>query len=130
MQFASDALLPMERFALGGRYSVRGYRENEMVRDNGFSASAELRYDLHGDPERKDTLSIQLAPFIDTGSAWNKSEFDDAKLLLSTGVGVVVNWKDFFAECFLAYAINEPVEKIDSDLQDSGIHFRLSWSPW
>ena len=33
LQIANDSLFPLEQFAVGGRYSVRGYRENQLVRD-------------------------------------------------------------------------------------------------
>ena len=29
LQLANDRLFPLEQFAVGGRYSVRGYRENQ-----------------------------------------------------------------------------------------------------
>ena len=48
-QLASDALLAMEKFVVGGHATVRGYRENQFVRDNGFAASAELRFPLFVD---------------------------------------------------------------------------------
>jgi hypothetical protein len=43
LQLAEDPLLPLEQFAVGGASTVRGYRENQLVRDNGFVTSAELR---------------------------------------------------------------------------------------
>ena len=33
LQLTKDPLLPLEQIAVGGRFSVRGYRENQMVRD-------------------------------------------------------------------------------------------------
>ncbi len=127
IQLASDMLLPMERLAVGGVYSVRGYRENELVRDNGCALSMEFRYDLYGDPEDTNHLSMQLAPFLDGGTGWNDGMFEDIEYLASGGLGLLLNWKGVHAECFLAYAFTDPVEKVDYDLQDSGIHFRLSW---
>lgn len=128
LQLSSDSLLPMERFAVGGAYSVRGYRENELVRDNGCVTSVELRYSLYGDLEKKDQVFIQLAPFLDGGTAWNHDQSSGVKFLASGGVGLILDWKGLHAECFLAYAFVEPVEKVDYDLQDSGVHFRLSWN--
>jgi hemolysin activation/secretion protein len=31
LQISNDSLFPLEQFAVGGRYSVRGYRENTLV---------------------------------------------------------------------------------------------------
>ena len=38
LQLASEPLLNIEKFALGGINTVRGYRENQFVRDNGLAA--------------------------------------------------------------------------------------------
>ena len=46
VQLTADPLLPIERIAIGGIDTVRGYRENELVVDNGWIASAELRIPL------------------------------------------------------------------------------------
>lgn len=67
VQLANDALLDLERFAVGGARTVRGYRENELVRDNGYAVSAELRYPVWSGEK---TL-LQIAPFMDFGTAWN-----------------------------------------------------------
>ena len=41
-QISADPLLSIEQFAVGGIDTVRGYRENQIVRDTGFAASVEL----------------------------------------------------------------------------------------
>jgi hemolysin activation/secretion protein len=46
LQLANKPLLPLEQIAVGGRYTVRGYPENTLVRDNGFIASLESRIPL------------------------------------------------------------------------------------
>ena len=38
-QHTKDTLTPVERVSLGGRYSVRGYRENQLVQDKGGSGA-------------------------------------------------------------------------------------------
>jgi len=43
VQLATDPLLPLEQFAVGGPESVRGYVENQYVRDSGAVASLEAR---------------------------------------------------------------------------------------
>jgi hemolysin activation/secretion protein len=42
-QISDDNLLSMEQFSLGGATTIRGYRENEIVRDNGIVLSMEWR---------------------------------------------------------------------------------------
>ena len=43
VQLANKPLLTLEQIALGGRYTVRGYPQNTLVRDNAFLASIEAR---------------------------------------------------------------------------------------
>ena len=44
LQDAHDPLLAMFKMPVGGRYSVRGYRVNQFVRDNGAAASIEYQF--------------------------------------------------------------------------------------
>lgn len=125
MQWTNDVLLPLERFALGGSGGVRGYRENELVRDQGYLLSLEFRYPLLNGNRFPGKLS--LAPFMDYGSAWNYNE--PASTLYSIGTGLI--WKPFQhaqAEIYYAYPLNAPLSQKDKDLQDAGIHFSVSLS--
>jgi hemolysin activation/secretion protein len=71
VQVTGDALLPLERMAVGGVNTVRGYRENELVRDEGFTSSLEFHYPiLGGESEAKHSLTI--LPFMDYGGGWNQ----------------------------------------------------------
>src|SRR5206468_7133043 len=69
LQLANDRLFPLEQVPVGGRFSVRGYRENSLIRDDAFLASIESRFPLMsyvtGDP------LLQLAQFVDFGRAWS-----------------------------------------------------------
>ena len=122
-QLASDALLPMERLALGGRYSVRGYRENTLVRDSGYAASAEFRYRVAQSP---DWGVLHLGPFVDYGQGWNKRGPKDRETLFSLGLGLVWSWSDrVSAELFIAEDLDGAPDQTDHDLQDDGIHFRF-----
>ena len=47
LQLANDPLLPMEKCALGGLETVRGYPENTLVRDECFVASLEFRVPVY-----------------------------------------------------------------------------------
>ena len=46
-QLASDPLLSIEKFAIGGARTVRVYRENQLVRDNGVVASVGSKGDSY-----------------------------------------------------------------------------------
>jgi hemolysin activation/secretion protein len=65
-QLADTGLPPMEKYALGGMYSVRGYRKNVMIKDNGVNASLEWWF-----PLLRDNLTgseyLSIAPFFDYG---------------------------------------------------------------
>jgi hemolysin activation/secretion protein len=69
LQVTNSPLFPVEQVALGGRYTVRGYREVTTLRDNSFIASVEPRFPLvrwaNGQP------MFQFAPFVDVAHGWN-----------------------------------------------------------
>lgn len=132
MQFANDPLLPLEQMAVGGRYSVRGYRENSFVRDQGFVASLELRIPLFRDVSWADYL--QLAPFFDLGASRNReSPSPPPNTIYSTGLGLRWAWtlmeKPFQIRPQLEFYWGIPLRDVPTgdhdDLQDKGIHFQF-----
>ena len=124
LQLASESLLPLERFALGGIYTIRGYRQNELVRDNGYALATEIRYPLLT-PDQFAGHSLKLVPFIDYGHAWNHQL--SGRTLWSMGLGLQWQWKIVDAEFYWAQAMNQiDASKQQYDIQDDGIHFRLS----
>ncbi len=126
IQLSSHSLLPLEKFSVGGVNSVRGYRENQLVRDNGIVASFEYRMpfmDLGESGGR-----IQIAPFIDTGLSWNNGQSADKRAISSVGFGLL--WdvtKKMHAELYLAKAFKDFTQQ-EHDLQDSGIHFLFRYN--
>jgi hemolysin activation/secretion protein len=71
----------------GGRYRVRGYRENQWVRDNGVIGSVEARVPVVRNASRADV--VELTSFVDAGTAWNtKLATPDPRTLYSIGLGV------------------------------------------
>jgi hemolysin activation/secretion protein len=87
VQLTTEPLLPLEQIAIGGRFSVRGYRENQLVRDNGLIASLESRIPLVRNTPWADY--VQVVPFVDFGRGWNsKVDTPDPKTLLSIGLGL------------------------------------------
>lgn len=126
IQLADDPLLPMERFSVGGMNSVRGYRENQLVRDNGVVSSLEFRVPVIYNKQREGV--VQLAGFVDSGWSWNtKKDTPDPENISSIGAGI--RWAVTRKANFIIYA-GYPLRKIhetDHDLQDEGIHFQLNW---
>ena len=127
LQLANDNLLPLEQFASGGVNSVRGYRENERVRDNGYLVSAEWRYPLWENKKGERQGSLQAAVFTDYGSAWNRGESTHDDPLHSVGVGLLWTLNRFaMAEIYLAHDLEKATQKYDHNIQDEGIHFRFT----
>jgi hemolysin activation/secretion protein len=125
-QFSDSPLLPLEQIAVGGISTVRGYRENHLVRDNGYSLSLEFQYPLIADSDPEYGHQLTLIPFMDYGEAWNvfDDDQDSAQALHSVGIGF--NWKFniLSTDLFYGYALNTPSPKSNGDIQDSGIHFQ------
>ncbi len=87
MQLTPDSLLTLEQIAVGGRFTVRGYRENTLVRDNAFLASVEARVPIVRNKPWADYLEV--APFYDYGRAWNTlGETPDPQDISSVGLGL------------------------------------------
>lgn len=120
-QHSKDTLTPVERVSLGGRYSVRGYRENQLVRDKGYLLSAELRWPILGD--MRSTQNLSLVPFLDYASAANHGGASEK--LASAGLGVQWNFKRFDGELFYGKQLKKPASESNGDLQDHGIHARV-----
>jgi hemolysin activation/secretion protein len=111
---------------VGGRYSVRGYREYSLVRDNATLASIEARVPIYTTAAGVERLFI--APFVDYGRSWNSQvDTPEPKTLASVGAGLIWNipWKDSRFELYWGKQLNR-YKLGDDDLQDHGIHFALS----
>ena len=131
IQLANDSLLSVEQIALGGRHTVRGYRENQLVRDNAIISSFETRIPVVRDKQWAD--SLELIPFFDWGRGWNtETSTPTPKTIASMGVGL--RWtvtlpfrypiKPEF-EIFWGHDMKDTKTE-GGDLQDDGIHLRFS----
>jgi hemolysin activation/secretion protein len=134
LQLTNSPLFPLEQVALGGRYTVRGYREVTALRDNIFLASIESRFPLwrwaSGEP------MIQFAPFIDVAHGWNLGQNRPSPInpvpgfvetLASVGAGLRWNIlpKDRAVfEIYWGQQLNH-VPKVGNAIQDHGVHLGL-----
>jgi hemolysin activation/secretion protein len=125
-QWADKPLLSVEKFTIGGACSVRGYRENQLVRDKGFAASAEVRVPVLRNRQGKDRLT--LAPFFDVGAGENVNTSGPSgqSTLSSVGLGLLYADSRINAQVYYGHALRR-VNTQDNDLQDKGIHFGLSF---
>ncbi len=126
-QLSDEPLLSLEQFSLGGMQSVRGYRENQLLRDNGVFASAELRIPLWLSKDK--TPVVSLAPFFDFGGGWNVNKVDERyQAIYSAGLGLILNPTPHAqATVYWGHPFVDFHEK-DVSLQDYGIHLLVSLS--
>lgn len=132
IQRSNDSLLPLEQIVIGGRYSVRGYRESLLVMDQAFIASLEARIPII--QKKLWAEYIQLCPFYDYGSGTNKDlPTPDPADISSVGLGLrwaaLVIQKPFESraelEAYWGCALRD-IDLPDHNLQDVGIHFEIA----
>ncbi len=131
LQISNRGLLPLEQIALGGANSVRGYRENELVRDNGLISSIELQTRVWDELDYNGKLgSLEAFVFTDFGEGSYKSNLlDNADPLWSVGGGFRWHpWDKLELEFIYGHAIKDARPKANEVLQDRGIHLRLSYA--
>lgn len=127
-QVADDILLGLERFAAGGNGTVRGYRENLVVRDQGVVASVELRVPI---PIIKPIDRLEIGIFTDVGyAADRKTDLrpKSATTVASVGLGVHANITDYVRISIQwAKDLKDPGDSVSdgNELQDKGLHFAL-----
>jgi hemolysin activation/secretion protein len=135
VQLTGDALVPLEQFGLGGQESVRGYRQDQLLTDNGIFASLELQYPIVR--SRQLDGKLYLVPFLNVGTGWNvKSQDPDPSTIVGTGLGLI--WRqdsqrengNLSAQLFFGI----PLVSIDSGeertWQENGIYFSIVYSPF
>ncbi|XHX76505.1 MAG: ShlB/FhaC/HecB family hemolysin secretion/activation protein [Stenomitos frigidus ULC029] len=130
LQLADRPMLPLEQFGLGGQDSVRGYRQDALLTDNGLFASAELRFPILRLPKLNSLL--QLTPFMDFGTAWNLGNAlnPDPRTLLAVGLGLRLQYSDRLT-ARLDWGI--PLTAINgakNTLQENGLYFSIVVSPF
>jgi hemolysin activation/secretion protein len=125
-QLATDPLPAPAQYRVGGRYTVRGYRENFLVRDNGVQGGIDYQLPLHGGKD-DDDWSLWLVPFLDCGVGWNEGS-SSSTTLASIGVGVRSTYGEWFrGELYYGIPLLNRPNRSD-DIQDDGVHFRLSFA--
>ncbi len=126
LQLSNDPLLSLEQIAVGGYTSVRGYRQNQVVRDRAVVSSLELRLPVWG--REGGWPVVALAPFFDVGHAFDHSRpgpDTDAKTLSSAGIGLRISFNRFLDGQIYWGAQFDDFDT-SGDLQDDGVQFRLT----
>ena len=107
-QLASDSLLPFEQFNLGGATTVRGYRHNFLLGDNGLVGTVEITFLIVDDATWG---KLRLTSFVDVGGVWN-NDGDFAESLTSVGLGF--DWQlgdSLFVELDYAFSLSNQPER-------------------
>jgi hemolysin activation/secretion protein len=133
IQLATKALVPLEQLGIGGLQSVRGYRQDAFLVDNGVFASAEVRLPVLRVQRVQGVL--QVVPFVDFGVGWNASDRDDDTDLdpnTLIGVGLGLQWQmGTTLNARLDYGV--PLTNINSrdrTWQEKGFYFSVNYSPF
>lgn len=139
VQHSDSPLLSLEQVSIGGRYSVRGYRENTLLRDRAVITSVETRVPLIQNASIRNTFLpdfmvdyVELAPFFDFGRGWNTNvPTPDPKDISSVGVGL--RWQLTVPgrvpvrpqfEVYWGHRLRTVLNPRNS-LQDNGVHMQF-----
>jgi len=132
-QYTDQKVVSMEQFSLGGMNTIRGYRENQLIRDNAVVLSPELRIPVYKD--RYGKALVYLVPFFDYGTGWNTDGPRNRETIYSAGLGITYNPSDYInMAVYWGHAFKDFDIPNDGDLQDYGIHFQIRigadfWDP-
>ncbi len=128
-QLADRPLVPLEQIGFGGQDTVRGYRQDLLLGDNGVLASVEARFPLFSTQDRSQLL--QIVPFIDMAWVGNKPgnvPSPGVDTIASTGVGLRYQLGENL-NAKLDYGI--PFSAIGGSKrtgQEKGFHFSVNYS--
>jgi hemolysin activation/secretion protein len=128
LQLTDSPLVSLEQFSLGGAQSVRGYRQDALLSNNGALFSTEIRLPIVRVPEVQGVL--QIVPFVDVGTTWNNPDVElDPGTLLGVGIGLLWQHEDFSARLDWGIPLI-PIEGEKRTWQENGIYFSLIYSPF
>jgi hemolysin activation/secretion protein len=130
-QLADRPLVPLEQVSFGGQDTVRGYRQDLLLGDNGLLASAELRFPIFSTPGTSSNKQLlQIVPFLDLGIAWSNAGVATGtpNTIASGGLGLrYQSGNSLLAK--LDYGI--PLTTFNNSrrtIQEQGLYFSLSYN--
>jgi hemolysin activation/secretion protein len=133
LQLSDDPLLSSEKFSIGGASSVRGYKENFIMADNGLVSSLEWRKPLFilqipGISKTATDGTIELALFFDYGTSWNTGS-NDPQIKEINSLGTGLRWsvsKNTYISIYYGHALKDIEKSNENNLQENGFHFEIS----
>jgi len=124
-QWTAEPLLALEQLSVGGLESVRGYPENQLVRDRGFVSSVEFRLPVLFN--KAGAGIVHLAPFFDFGGAWNVAGSPSPTTIYSTGAGLLLAPdKHISAQLYWGYRLRHVEVSDDAGAQGLGLSFKIN----
>lgn len=126
VQATRSHLLPLDAMTIGGDATVRGYRENQLLSDNGQILNVEFNYPVLRDP--RDALEVSLIPFYDIGHG---RDLGQSGLTLSAlGLAAQLHWQGLQFDLSKGYRLVYPAALVTGrgNLQDRGIYFQLQYT--
>lgn len=125
-QNAAMHVTSLDSLGIGGVTTVRGYRENQLLRDQGEVITVEVDVPMLR-KNGADSLQLNLIPFFDWGQGNNIGE--DSSILSSAGLAVRAQARGFTLNLALAQRLIHPdsVDALSGTYQDKSIHFQLSY---
>lgn len=125
LQFTPSNLSTAEQFVIGGAQSVRGYRQNARLGDNGLRLSVEDRITII---KNENSSPLQIAPFADLGVVWGDSTEDtDDNFLAGIGLGII---SEPVSGLTLRLDYAPPlidIEEVGDNVQEDGFYFRIGY---
>jgi Hemolysin activation/secretion protein len=126
-QWTDEPLLALEQISVGGSETVRGYRENTLVRDRGIVSSLEFRLPVLFN--KAGAGIVDIAPFFDFGGGWNRNESPQPTTIYSTGLGLLLAPNKYVnAQLYWGYRLHHIPMPPDKNAQDLGLHFQVNFN--
>jgi hemolysin activation/secretion protein len=124
-QWTDDRLLALEQMSVGGAESVRGYLENQLVRDRGVVSSMEFRLPVLFDKTGAGIL--HLAPFFDFGGGWDVGGSSSPTTIYSTGIGLLLAPdRHISAQLYCGYRLAHVAMPVGSGAEGLGLNFKVN----
>lgn len=128
VQETSDTLPAFERIALGGHDTVRGYRENQLLKDSGVLFNAGMSLALL-QPDSSRSLGVKGHLFYDYGRGENSEvalNVDTKGDISSVGVGITATYAGLTFRLQKAHRLGDK-STLGDTFQDNGIHLGVSY---
>ena len=131
-QLAAGVLYSGERLSIGGEFSVRGYRENLFLVDNGLTGSVELALPFSLSGREAATQEVDWGAFTASvfadGAVFENVEAIDPEESWLGSVGLSLAWNPsdaILVRGTYGLALNEITLSGSRDIQDDGFQFRI-----